>query len=111
MVKLILFISFITDYLIFEIMVRFWAFSILFFAYFNSYSQSCVDDGFWKIGSQFGTKRLSSNCGDYNCHGFAAAYWEGGLNTIPDWGISNPGSVTVASQYTFSGGGPDQNYF
>jgi hypothetical protein len=92
-------------------MVRFWAFSILFFAYFNSYSQSCVDDGFWKIGSQFGTKRLSSNYGDYNCHGFAAAYWEGGLNTIPDWGISNPGSVTVASQYTFSGGGPDQNYF
>lgn len=36
---------------------------------------------------------------------------EGGLNSVPNWGISNPGSITVASQYTHSGGGPDQNYF
>ncbi len=73
--------------------------------------QNCGVNGFWKIGSQYGTKRLSSNCGDFNCHGFAAAYMEGGLNSVPNWGISNPGNITVASQYTFSGSGPDQNYF
>jgi len=74
-------------------------------------SQSCGDNGFWKIGSQFGTERLSSNCGDFICHGFAAAYWEYGFTTGSSLNTTNPGNVNVKTQYTQSGGGPTETYF
>ncbi|EOZ95530.1 hypothetical protein A33Q_2892 [Indibacter alkaliphilus LW1] len=76
------------------------------------YGQSCGNDGFWKIGTTFGTKRLSSNCGDFNCHGFAAAYWESGLNnSFPAWNSAVPGNVTVTTPFRLSTGGPSENYF
>lgn len=81
------------------------------FIWFSSFGQSCGDDGFWKIGTSYGTKRLSSNCGDFNCHGFAAAYWEGALNITPTWNTTSPGNITVDPNYTFSGGGPSETYF
>ena len=74
-------------------------------------SQSCGDNGFWKIGSQFGTERLSSNCGDFICHGFAAAYWEDGSTTGSSLNTTNPGIVNVKTQYTQSGGGSTEIYF
>jgi hypothetical protein len=74
-------------------------------------AQSCGDNGYWKIGSQFGTQRLSSNCGDFICHGFAAAYWENGFTSGSSLNPTNPGTVNVTAPYTFSGGFTDQYYF
>jgi hypothetical protein len=85
--------------------------SLLFFSGIEGYSQSCGDNGFWKIGSQFGTERLSSNCGDFICHGFAAAYWEEGFTSGSSLNSTNPGNVNVQTSYTHSGGGPTETYF
>ncbi|MFC3416089.1 hypothetical protein [Algoriphagus hitonicola] len=82
-----------------------------FFVALEGVSQSCGDDGFWKIGSQFGTERLSFNCGDFICHGFAAAYWEDGFTQGTSLNSTNPGIVNVKTQYTQSGGGPTETYF
>jgi len=86
-------------------------FYLLFSIALEGISQSCGDDGFWKIGSQFGTQRLSSNCGDFICHGFAAAYWEEGFIQGTSLNSTNPGIVNVKTQYTQSGGGPTETYF
>lgn len=43
-------------------------FCLSFFVALEGVSQSCGDDGFWKIGSQFGTQRLSSNCGNFSLY-------------------------------------------
>ncbi|SDC86644.1 Por secretion system C-terminal sorting domain-containing protein [Algoriphagus faecimaris] len=86
-------------------------FCLSFLVALEGVSQSCGDDGFWKIGSQFGTQRLSSNCGDFICHGFAAAYWEEGFIQGTSLNSTNPGIVNVKTQYTQSGGGPTETYF
>lgn len=89
-------------------LIFFW---LSFFVALEGVSQSCGDDGFWKIVSQFGTQRLSSNCGDFICHGFAAAYWEEGFIQGTSLNSTNPGIVNVKTQYTQSGGGPTETYF
>jgi hypothetical protein len=86
-------------------------FCLSFLVALEGVSQSCGDDGFWKIGSQFGTQRLSSNCGDFICHGFAAAYWEQGFTQGTSLNSTNPGIVNIKTQYTQSGGGPTETYF
>jgi hypothetical protein len=84
---------------------------LLFFFALEGISQSCGDDGFWKVGSQFGTERLSSNCGDFICHGFAAAYWEDGFTQGSSLNSINPGIVNVKTSYTSSAGFTDRYYF
>ncbi|MFN4000002.1 hypothetical protein [Algoriphagus sp.] len=85
--------------------------NLLFFFALEGISQSCGDDGFWKVGSQFGTERLSSNCGDFICHGFAAAYWEDGFTQGSSLNSINPGIVNVKTSYTSSAGFTDRYYF
>jgi hypothetical protein len=59
-----------------------------------SQSFSCyapTDDLYWKIGSQYGSKRLSecSLSADYNCHGFAMAFFEVPC-AAPSWNFPGP---------------------
>lgn len=66
----------------------------------GSFSQSfsCYapnDDVYWKIGSQYGSKRLSdcSLSADYNCHGFAMAFFEVPC-AAPIWNFPGPNPYT-----------------
>lgn len=75
------------------------AFGLL-FIYNSTYSQSFCwppgDDNYWKVGLQYGSKRLSDchiSDANYNCHGFAMSYFEVPCN-VPSWDNYGPNPYT-----------------